>query len=112
MMPNRTAASLAPGAIAANAAAAALRRDESRDFLLTERDFEKIRALIHRRAGISLGSHKREMVYSRLARRLRALQLADFASYLAILDADDASPESERKSLIATLRSSSASWAA
>jgi chemotaxis protein methyltransferase CheR len=40
-------------------------RDEMRDFLLTERDFEKIRALIHKRAGISLGSHKREMVYSR-----------------------------------------------
>lgn len=95
MTPNRTAASFAQGATAATAAAAALRRDESRDFLLTERDFEKIRALIHRRAGISLGSHKREMVYSRLARRLRSLQLADFASYLAILDADDASPEWE-----------------
>jgi chemotaxis protein methyltransferase CheR len=54
-------------------------RDDMRDFLLTERDFEKIRALIHKRAGISLGSHKREMVYSRLARRLRALQLATSA---------------------------------
>ncbi|WP_454727257.1 MULTISPECIES: CheR family methyltransferase [Cupriavidus] len=71
------------------------RRDEPRDFLLTERDFEKIRAMIHRRAGISLGSHKREMVYSRLARRLRTLQLTDFGTYLAMLEADDRSDEWE-----------------
>ena len=70
-------------------------RDEMRDFLLTERDFEKIRALIHKRAGISLGSHKREMVYSRLARRLRTLQLADFSTYLAQLEADERSSEWE-----------------
>ncbi|KJK26114.1 chemotaxis protein CheR [Burkholderiaceae bacterium 16] len=74
---------------------ASMRRDEPRDFLLTERDFEKIRAMIHRRAGIALGSHKREMVYSRLARRLRTLQLVDFGSYLAMLDADDGSDEWE-----------------
>ncbi|WP_059415742.1 CheR family methyltransferase [Cupriavidus basilensis] len=74
---------------------ASLRRDEPRDFLLTERDFEKIRAMIHRRAGISLGSHKREMVYSRLARRLRTLQLTDFGTYLAMLEADDRTDEWE-----------------
>ncbi|MNM56985.1 Chemotaxis protein methyltransferase [compost metagenome] len=99
MTPFRTAAS-APASLqglagAVSAPAANPRRDEMRDFLLTERDFEKIRALIHKRAGISLGSHKREMVYSRLARRLRTLQLADFASYLAILETDDRSPEWE-----------------
>lgn len=70
-------------------------RDDARDFLLTERDFDKIRALIHRRAGISLGGHKREMVYSRLARRLRTLQLNDFSTYLAMLDADESSEEWE-----------------
>ena len=70
-------------------------RDEMRDFLLTERDFEKIRALIHKRAGISLGSHKREMVYSRLARRLLTLQLADFSTYLAQLEAYERSSEWE-----------------
>lgn len=70
-------------------------RDDARDFLLTDRDFDKVRALIHRRAGISLGAQKREMVYSRLARRLRALQLNDFASYLALLEADEYSGEWE-----------------
>ncbi|MGO4580909.1 CheR family methyltransferase [Cupriavidus sp. 2TAF22] len=87
-----------PTALAAGlplAQPASPRRDEPRDFLLTERDFEKIRAMIHRRAGISLGSHKREMVYSRLARRLRTLQLTDFGTYLAMLEEDDRSDEWE-----------------
>ncbi|MDK3024833.1 CheR family methyltransferase [Cupriavidus taiwanensis] len=95
MTPFRNAASVSAHTGPASAPAALLRRDDARDFLLTERDFEQIRALIHRRAGISLGSHKREMVYSRLARRLRTLQLTDFASYLALLEADDRSPEWE-----------------
>lgn len=85
-----------PGA-AANQAAPVLAplRDDMRDFLLTERDFEKVRALIHKRAGISLCSHKREMVYSRLARRLRALGISDFGTYLSLLEADDHSDEWE-----------------
>ncbi|WP_244788520.1 CheR family methyltransferase [Cupriavidus pauculus] len=85
-----------PGA-AANQTAPVLAplRDDMRDFLLTERDFEKVRALIHKRAGISLGSHKREMVYSRLARRLRALGISDFGTYLSLLEADDHSDEWE-----------------
>ena len=53
---------------------------------LTERDFEKIRALIHKRAGISLGSHKREMVYSRLARRLLCLRRASPVPGSAVAD--------------------------
>lgn len=91
MIPHRSSA---PQAATSGKAPVAI-RDEMRDFLLTERDFDKIRALIHRRAGISLGAHKREMVYSRLARRLRTLQLADFASYLAMLEADANSAEWE-----------------
>ncbi|WP_454765851.1 CheR family methyltransferase [Cupriavidus campinensis] len=85
-----------PGAAAAPATPVlAPLRDDMRDFLLTDHDFEKVRALIHKRAGISLGSHKREMVYSRLARRLRSLQLSDFGSYLALLESDERSQEWE-----------------
>lgn len=96
MTPLRSSASAAgkPGAAPAAPVLAPL-RDDMRDFLLTERDFEKIRVLIHKRAGISLGSHKREMVYSRLARRLRALQLSDFSTYLTQLEADELSHEWE-----------------
>ncbi|GJG94454.1 CheR family methyltransferase [Cupriavidus pauculus] len=98
MTPLRSSASAIgkPGA-AANPATPVLAplRDDMRDFLLTERDFEKVRTLIHKRAGISLGSHKREMVYSRLARRLRSLQISDFGTYLELLEADDRSDEWE-----------------
>lgn len=58
------------------------------DFLLTDHDFSKIRTLIHQRAGIALSTQKRQMVYSRLARRLRELRLTEFATYLRFLEAD------------------------
>ena len=56
------------------------------EFHFTDSDFSRVRTLIHRRAGISLGEQKRQMVYSRLSRRLRELQLPDFASYLDWLE--------------------------
>jgi chemotaxis protein methyltransferase CheR len=57
-------------------------RDESREFEFTARDFDRIRVLIHQRAGISLAESKHEMVYGRLARRLRAIGLKSFTQYL------------------------------
>ncbi len=59
---------------------------DNSEFPLTDRDFSRIRTLIHRHAGIALGSHKREMVYSRVSRRLRELKLPDFSSYLELLE--------------------------
>ena len=56
------------------------------EFHFTDSDFSKIRTLIHRRAGIALGEQKRQMVYSRLSRRLRELQLSGFSSYLDLLE--------------------------
>jgi len=97
MTPLRSSSSATgkPGAASPAAPVLTPLRDDMRDFLLTERDFEKVRALIHKRAGISLGSHKREMVYSRLARRLRSLQISDFGTYLELLEADERSDEWE-----------------
>src|SRR3546814_778366 len=51
--------------------------------------------MIHARAGISLGEHKREMVYSRLTRRLRALGRQDFAGYLDHLESQPGAAEWE-----------------
>lgn len=65
------------------------------DFLLTDHDFSRIRELIHQRAGIALGAQKRQMVYSRLARRLRELQMKEFSAYLRFLEADPACDEWE-----------------
>jgi chemotaxis protein methyltransferase CheR len=68
---------------------------QNRDLVFTAGDFERIRAHIHRRAGIVLGPHKREMAYSRLAKRLRALALSRFVDYLALLESDPTQPEWE-----------------
>ncbi|AXQ28218.1 chemotaxis protein CheR [Solimonas sp. K1W22B-7] len=67
---------------------------EAREFAFARSDFERVRALIHGRAGISLAPAKRDMVYSRLVRRLRALHLDSFGDYLARLDDPD-NPEWE-----------------
>jgi chemotaxis protein methyltransferase CheR len=67
--------------------------DESlaaREFTYGRRDFERVRRLIHQRAGIALGDGKAEMVYSRLAKRLRTLGLTGFPQYLALLENDAA----------------------
>ena len=62
---------------------------EERDFEFTERDFRRIARLIHARAGIHLNDHKRDMVYGRLARRLRVHGHTRFCDYLDALEADD-----------------------
>jgi chemotaxis protein methyltransferase CheR len=65
-----------------------------REFKFVEQDFQTVRKLIYARAGINLKAGKQEMVYSRLARRLRALKLDSFRDYLALLE-DKHSPEWE-----------------
>ena len=65
------------------------------DFVLTDTDFARIRLLIHQRAGISLSGQKRQMVYSRLSRRLRELSMREFSAYLGFLEADPRSHEWE-----------------
>lgn len=57
-----------------------------RDLVLTDADFARIRELIYQRAGIVLAEHKREMVYSRLAKRLRHHGMTRFTEYLSRLE--------------------------
>ncbi len=60
-----------------------------REFHFTQEDFDRVRKLIYDHAGISLAPIKRDMVYSRLARRLRALRFSTFVEYLAYLEEGD-----------------------
>ncbi|PLK48631.1 chemotaxis protein CheR [Uliginosibacterium sp. TH139] len=57
-----------------------------REFEFTAQDFERVRSLIYKHAGISLSPVKQDMVYSRLARRLRVLNLKRFTEYLDHLE--------------------------
>ena len=60
---------------------------------LTDAQFRRICQLIYQRAGIVLADHKRDMVYNRLVRRLRTLNLDDFGHYLSLLEANGDSAE-------------------
>ena len=58
-----------------------------RDLHFSAGDFQAIRTLIYQRAGIVLAEHKKDMVYSRVGRLVRARGLTRFADYLAGLKA-------------------------
>lgn len=60
-------------------------RASGREFAYSPADFERIRVLIHDHAGIVLSSAKQDMVYGRLARRLRARGLTSFSAYLDLV---------------------------
>ena len=59
---------------------------KTREYAFTQADFERIRKLIYNHAGISLSVAKQNMVYSRLARRLRVNGLTSFHEYLNFLE--------------------------
>jgi chemotaxis protein methyltransferase CheR len=78
----------------------------TREFLFTDRDFEQIRKLIYEHAGINLSASKKDMVYSRLGRRLRATGQKNFKDYLILLAEDrDSEWESFVNSLTTNLTS-------
>jgi chemotaxis protein methyltransferase CheR len=58
------------------------RNDTEREFLMRDSEFKMIAKIIYEFAGIVLKDQKKELVYSRLARRIRVLNLPDFASYI------------------------------
>jgi len=58
-----------------------------REFIFSHKDFEEVRKMIYDHAGISLSDAKEDMVYSRLARRLRATGKRSFQDYLALIRA-------------------------
>ena len=71
---------------AASAAPAATGNGADQEFSFSQADFERVRALIYQRAGISLHAGKQAMVYSRLSRRLRDTGHHSFKDYLQWLE--------------------------
>lgn len=67
----------------------------SRDLVFADHDFKRIQELIYQRAGIVIAGHKRDMVYSRVGRRLRQHGLTRFSDYLERLEHEPSSPEWE-----------------
>ncbi len=57
-----------------------------REYDFSDRDFEIVRKKLYSHAGISLSDYKKDMVYNRLIRRIRALSLSGFAEYFLYLE--------------------------
>jgi chemotaxis protein methyltransferase CheR len=58
---------------------------DGREFAFTAEDFRQIADLVHSSTGIILAEYKSAMVYSRLAKRLRALGLESFREYCRLV---------------------------
>lgn len=58
---------------------------DQREFPMTSANFEFIQKTAMSWTGINLSDHKRNMIYGRLSRRLRALGMADFNQYCRLL---------------------------
>jgi chemotaxis protein methyltransferase CheR len=82
MPPTQRAVATAP---AVDDAAGDLRRE----FAFSDADFRGLAQLAYEHAGIALADSKRNLVYSRLSRRLRALGLSTFQDYREYLSEND-----------------------
>jgi chemotaxis protein methyltransferase CheR len=75
---------------------------EAQEFELSDVVFDRLRELVRLHTGIALAASKRELVYGRLARRLRALQLKSFADYCALIESGPAGEVQELTNAITT----------
>lgn len=66
----------------------AAQRSDNREFAFSAADHKAIAALTYVEAGILLPASKAPLVYSRLARRVRARGLDNFSDYIVLLDTD------------------------
>jgi chemotaxis protein methyltransferase CheR len=69
------------------------------EFAYTRKDFSRIAALLQRESGIRMLPSKASLVYSRLAKRLRALRIESFGEYCELVGSDD----EERMEMLAAL---------
>ncbi|WP_425400673.1 CheR family methyltransferase [Aeoliella sp.] len=58
-------------------------------YTIGDAEFGTLREMLYRECGVSLSDTKRALVCSRLARRLRSLQLSSYAEYIEYLDQQD-----------------------
>ena len=70
--------------------AAGPRAESAREFRFDPEHFRLISERVYQHSGIRLPEGKREMVYARLARRLRALGIGSFDDYLRFLELEPA----------------------
>ncbi len=77
-------------------------RTVEREFELSDSEFKQLREIVHARTGIALSEAKRELVYGRLARRLRRLNLNSFTDYCRLVERPDSDELQELTNAITT----------
>ena len=80
-------------------------RDSSREFAFEKADFKNVQQMLFKKAGINLSDAKEAMVYSRLARRIRARNLRSFNEYLALVNTSESELEQFINALTTNLTS-------
>jgi len=65
-----------------------MQRIEIAEPVMQRETFDRLRDLVHRRSGISLGEGKESLVRARVSKRMRTLGLTDYAAYLARVEED------------------------
>lgn len=66
---------------------------QEREFAFTDAHFDFLAGLANRKTGIVLAANKKDMVYGRLVRRLRALRLPGFDDYCRLLQSSSGNEE-------------------
>lgn len=73
------------------------------DSQLSQREFQTLATLVLEFTGISVPDSKRTLLQSRLAKRLRALQISDFGDYCRFVQEDSEAARYERQELISAV---------
>lgn len=74
---------------------AKLQNDSERDLAFTDADFKALSQTMRTLTGVALAPEKREMVYGRLAKRVRSLGLASFRDYVKFLESPAGQAETQ-----------------
>lgn len=81
------------------------KQDSTREFAFEKADFKNVQKMLFKKAGINLSDAKEAMVYSRLARRIRARNLRSFNEYLALVNTSESELEQFINALTTNLTS-------
>lgn len=76
-----------------------------KEFAFNQSDFNSVRKRLYEVSGIKLADSKDSMVYSRLARRLRLLNISSFKDYLSFLSVNESELEAFVNALTTNLTS-------
>ena len=63
----------------------------AKEFDFPDKDFQRVKKLVLEHTGICLSDIKHDMMYSRLAKRLRRLELDNFSDYIDLIESGDES---------------------